>query len=292
MNPTLSGIAAIIIFSFGTLLFALGQSIPSFQFAAISFFLGYLSITIFQKCRGRALLSDWRQPLSAYMLVLAGVCGNNIIMLFAFRNGPAFGVNILNYLWPLFIVLFAFYFDRGKTKPHQIIGVLCGFCGMIIIFLPQLFEQDLASFHLGYVLAVIGAIIWALYSTKAKDYNYPAEFLAPVMLIFAVTSAVFHFIFEQTIWPTTQVWLVVIISGLTRFSYVLWDYGVRNGNAVMLSSLAYFTPLLSTLLFLAFGFLPATGNIAFAAMLIILGALIANGQPILKSLLKRRGTHK
>ncbi len=198
MNPTLSGIAAIIMFSFGTLLIALGQSVPPLQFAALMFFLGYASITIFEKMRGRAVLSDWHQPLSAYMLVLFGVCGYNLILLLAFKNGPAFAVNILKYLWPVFIVLFASYFDRGKIKPHQIIGVLCGFCGMALIFLPQALKQASAGFHLGYALAVIAAIIWALYSAKAKNYSYPAAFIAPIMLISAFISAALHFIFEQT----------------------------------------------------------------------------------------------
>jgi drug/metabolite transporter (DMT)-like permease len=172
------------------------------------------------------------------------------------------------------------------------IGVLCGFCGMALIFLPQLFEQPLPGFYPGYALAVIAAIIWAFYSAKAKNYHYPAAFIAPVMLIFALVSAALHLIFEQTIWPEAEIWLIIFMSGLTRFSYVLWDYGVRHGNAIALSSLAYFTPLFSTLLFLAFGFMPPAANIGLAAIFIILGSLIANADPLLKSISKHTGTQK
>ena len=58
-------------------------------------------------------------------------------------------------------------------------------------------------------------------------------------------------------------------------AFFLWDIGMKRGDIKALGALSYATPLLSTLLLIAFGRAGLSGRIAVACVLIVGGALLA-----------------
>lgn len=286
-KANLAGFFAILIFAVGSLIYALSDSIPSFQFLSMIFLIGGSSLLVFQKLRGHGVRSQWRQPLSSYALLLFGVGVYNVLLLIAFRHAPDFEVNTLNYLWPILIVTFASVFNKSKLTPPIILGLIMGFVGTALLFLPDQ-NADLFSFELGHILSIIAAITWALYSVFAKRHDYPAGFLGPIMIICGVIYFCLHLMFEETVMPSLVMLVVIILFGLSRFCYALWDYAMQKGDQILVSTASYFTPLISTLLFIVFGLKPSSPYVAVAGGLIVLGCLTANAPKIFKTLRKLR----
>ncbi len=292
MTPNVAGLAAVVIFSFGSLLYVLALEIPPFQFLAMQFFLGCLSITAFQLIRGKDVLQDWKQPPKFYVFACLGIGVYNILLIKAFHSAPAFEVNMLNYLWPVLIAVLSGIILGNQLRGVQIAGIMLGFAGAVLLFIPHQGSEIFSNLASGHILAVLGAFIWATYSVLTNKFIYPASFLAPIMLICALMCSVFHLMYEETLWPDLYLTSVVLIIGLTRFCYVLWDYAMRHGDQILISSLSYFTPLISAILFIIFGYKPASSFVALGGGLIIMGCLLVNAANFQKVYLRMAGNKK
>ena len=144
------------------------------------------------------------------------------------------------------------------------------------------FLGDFSGSALGYASALACALIWSSYSILSRSMkSASSDAVAVNCLATAGLSLVCHLAFETTVWPQngTQ-WLAVAGLGLlpVGVSFSIWDYGVKHGNIQFLGSAAYLAPLISTLILVAAGFAAPTWQLAAAALLITLGALVASGR--------------
>lgn len=120
---------------------------------------------------------------------------------------------------------------------------------------------------------ILALIMWSAGSLMvALLHNIPA---------FEILTAAFFMGFllltaGQIVRPDPESLIVLFILGLTRISYSFWDYAMKKGDVMLLTSLSYFLPLASTLLLILFGFIPDRPIIAFGAILIIAGCLLVN----------------
>lgn len=286
MNPTLSGIFALLIFSTITVLITLSGAMPGLQLSAIVLMLSAILLGMCMKMRGCVFREAWRQPVSLYVIIISGIGLYTACISVAFKSAPPFEVNMLNYLWPLLLVLFSKMLKREPFKAHELIGLCCGAVGGCFIFMPadgQVFE----NLTVGHALAVFAAVIWAFYSSIIDGKNYSVAVLVPVLFISSLICWCAHLLIEDTVWALPlSVWVSVIILGVSHLSYVLWDYGMRQGDKMLLSSLSYFVPLVSTCYFIAFGFVPARVGVAIGGAFIVAGCVIVNIHH-LKRLMKR-----
>lgn len=158
MNPTLSGIVALLIFSIGTVLVALSGDIPPFQLSFMMFFSGAITLWLYFKKIGTDFREQLKAPMSQYIVMFFGVGIYSIFLNIAFKTAPAFEVNMLNYLWPILLVLFAKLLKKQHLRVNEILGMILGFVGMCVIFMPQ----DGALFaHVGtgHVLIILAAVV-------------------------------------------------------------------------------------------------------------------------------------
>lgn len=93
-----------------------------------------------------------------------GLFGYHFLLFFAFRQAPALEANLLNYLWPLLIVMLSPLLRPGTrlTRRH-IIGGAMGFVGAGLIVTGgklALSQQYLT----GYLLAISAAMVWSTFS--------------------------------------------------------------------------------------------------------------------------------
>lgn len=286
MNPTLSGIIALFIFSIGTILVALSGDIPPFQLSFLMFFSGTITIWFYFRKAGTDFRGKLKAPISQYMVMFLGVGIYSILLNIAFKTAPAFEINMLNYLWPILLVLFAKLLKKQCLRATELLGMILGFVGMCVIFMPQ-DEALFAHVGTGHVLIILAAVVWAFYSAFVSEKHYSVVLLIPVMAFSGCVSFVLHVLFEQTIWvQSASVWIAVLVLCLTRFCFALWDYGMRKGDQMLLNSLSYFLPLLSSLYFIAFGLTPARAGVAIGGALIVAGCVIVNIHH-LKRLMKR-----
>ena len=120
---------------------------------------------------------------------------------------------------------------------------------------------------------------WAVYSVMSRRFaQVPTEAVGAFCGATAVLAALSHLAFEQTVWPRGGEWLAILAMGLgpVGAAFFAWDVGVKQGDIRALGGCGYFTPLLSTMLLVAFGRAEPSWVLAAAALLIAGGGALAS----------------
>ncbi len=287
MTGTQYGLTALVMWSVTSVLVALLAAIPPFEMMGAAFFTGFLLMGAGQVARREPILSYWKQPFANYLFWLLGPGLYTIMLYFAFKLAPPFEVNILNYLWPILLVIFASAMHNVSLNRLKILGVLAAFIGLVVVMLPPAGEHFFDDFNRGHAMTLLCATLWASYSAMRKKREYPMGFLAPAFFVFSMICFGLHFTFETTVIPGHAGIFVLLLLGITRLSYAYWDRAMKDGDVILLTSLSYFLPLISTILLVAFDFGPARPMIGLGAALIIAGCLMVNTDKIVYYLNKR-----
>jgi len=288
MSPrtaTLIGLTAILMWSSLAVLTVATGKIPAFQLAAITFAIGGLvGLSTFI---GRAeALSALRQPPLVWAVGVGGLFGYHALYFLALRFAPPAEAGLLNYLWPLLIVLFSSFLPGERLAAHHLIGALAGLAGTVLLIGGGL--SGFAAGQLpGLFAAFVAAFVWASYSVMSRRLRaVSTDAVAGFCLATALLAALVHGLIEDTVWPeTTGQWLAVVALGLgpVGAAFYTWDVGMKRGDIRVLGAASYATPLLSTAFLILAGFANASANIAVAAVLIAGGGLVAA-----KDLFRRR----
>ncbi len=192
-------------------------------------------------------------------------------------------VGILNYLWTALSLIFSIWVFGNKPRWFLAIGILLALVGMWLA-LTQDQTINLAEAlptpktFLVYGLALIAAVTWGLYSNFSRKWTKPTDTgLVPLFLLGSGTLMGLMRIFIpeiSTINISGGFQLVYMVIFPTILAYVFWDSAMRKGQIILVVSLSYFTPLLSTLVSSLKLGIPLTPMLFLAAIFIILGAVI------------------
>ncbi|WP_440223091.1 DMT family transporter [Dokdonella sp. MW10] len=170
-SATLHGIAAIVLWSSLAVL-ALGTAVlPPFQVLATSFGIAGMAGMLALVTKGRAGLAVLRQPVGAFALATVALYGYHALYFVAFRHAPALEANLVNYLWPLLIVVFAALLPGERLRAGAVAGTLIGLAGVVVMLTRG---QSLAldpAHRAGYLAAFAAALTWAAYSVLNRRYR-------------------------------------------------------------------------------------------------------------------------
>ena len=132
-TATLIGLTAILMWSLLAVLTVATGKIPAFQLAAMTFAIG--ALVGFLTLIGRPdAFGALRQPPLAWIVGVGGLFGYHALYFLALRFAPPAEAGLLNYLWPLLIVLFSSLLPGERLAPHHIIGALLGLAGTVLLF--------------------------------------------------------------------------------------------------------------------------------------------------------------
>lgn len=272
---TLSGLAAIGLWSALAVLTTATDGLPPFQVLATTFAIAGLAGACWALARGRIGLAALRQPAAALTLSTAALFGYHALYFIALKRAPAVEANLINYLWPLLIVLFAGLLPGTRVGWQQIAGALLGLLGAVLL-VTRGERLGLDPAHApGYLAAAGAALTWAAYSVLNRRYvGVPSSALAGSCLLVAALGAAAHGLFESFVTPTPMQWAVLLVMGLgpVGAAFLLWDRGTKHGDIALLGTLSYAAPLLSTLLLLAFGAARPHWTQAVAVVVLLAGA--------------------
>jgi drug/metabolite transporter (DMT)-like permease len=277
-TATLIGLTAILMWSLLAVLTVATGKIPAFQLAAMTFAIGALvgSLTWIGRAEAFGAL---RQPPLVWIVGIGGLFGYHALYFLALRFAPPAEAGLLNYLWPLLIVLFSALLPGERLLPHHIIGALFGLAGTVLLFAGSSGSGFAPGQMPGLVAAFIAAFVWAAYSVMSRKLKaVPTDAVAGFCLATALLAALVHGLVEITIWPdTTAQWLAIAALGVgpVGAAFYAWDIGMKRGDIRVLGAASYATPLLSTAFLILAGFAKASATIAIAAVLIAGGGLIA-----------------
>ena len=288
-NGNIYGFIAILLWSTLALFTVLTGNIPPFELVSISFFvaslIGLISMK-FKKVQFRKLLNI---PLKGYLVGVTGLFGYHFFYFFAIKNAPSVEANLINYLWPLLIVLFSSFLPNEKLRWFHVAGSLLGFLGAFLLVSKNgSFDFDLAYIK-GYIFAFIAALIWSSYSVISRTLSQiPTYSITAYCLITSILSLICHLTFETTVIPSSLELFAALMLGLGPVggAFFVWDSGMKTGNIKLLGSLAYLIPLLSTFLLIVFSLSNLTNTIIIASILIVCGSLLSSKEFIKELFIK------
>ena len=277
-SATLIGLTAILIWSLLSVLTVATGTIPAFQLAAMTFAIG-AAVAFASFIWRPAAFGTLRQPLIAWVVGVGGLFGYHALYFLALRFAPPAEAGLLNYLWPLLIVLFSSLLPGERLARHHIIGALLGLAGTALLFAGNSGDGFAPGQIPGLAAAFVAAFVWAAYSVMSRKFKaVPTDAVAGFCLATALLAALVHGMVETTVWPQTMAqWLAITALGIgpVGAAFFAWDIGMKRGDIRVLGAASYATPLLSTGFLIAAGFARPSVAIAIAAVLIAGGGLIA-----------------
>ena len=275
---TLIGLAAIVLWSTLATLTAASGAIPPFQLAAVTFLIGAAvgaARWIRHPSGARALV----QPLPVWLVGVGGLFGYHALYFIALRLAPPAEAGLINYLWPLLIVLFSAALPGERLRVHHVVGAMLGFAGTVLVVTGGRGLAIEDAYLPGYAAALVCAFVWAAYSVLSRRLpDVPTDAVAGFCLVTSVLSALCHLGLEETVWPATATeWAAVVALGLgpVGLAFYVWDRGVKRGDIRVLGAASYAAPVISTTLLVIAGYATASWLLLVAAVLITAGAVVA-----------------
>ncbi|MFN7572631.1 MAG: DMT family transporter [Betaproteobacteria bacterium] len=223
---------------------------------------------------------QWRVPLATLLLGLYGLFGYHLLLFLALRNAPAVEANLINYLWPLLIVVLSPLFVRGlRLTLRHLAAALLGMAGAALVITGGRWTLDSEHWP-GYLLAAGAALAWATYSLGTRRVPpFPTAAVGLFCLVSGLLALASHALLEPRYAPSATQWglIALLALGPMGAAFFLWDAALKRGDARTIGALSYLTPLLSTAMLVASGQSDFTSIAATAALLIVLGAVLGSG---------------
>ena len=275
---TLYGVAAIVLWASLAWMALYTSGLPPFQVLAISFATGGASGVLWAGVKHGWCRAVFLQPWPAFLVALMALFGYHALYFISFRHAPAIEANLINYLWPLLIVVFAAFAPGVRLSAGPIVGTELGLVGVLLMVTRgQGLNLD-PAFLGGYIAAFGAALTWSAYSVVNRRFHaVPSSAISVVCLVVALLAALVHFAFEPTVVPDIGQWCVLAAMGIgpVGIAFLLWDHGTKHGDIAVLGTLSYAAPVLSTVLLLIGGKVVPHWTQAAALGLLLIGAWLS-----------------
>ncbi|WP_341913657.1 DMT family transporter [Polaromonas sp. YR568] len=250
------------------------RHVPPFLLTGVALLVGSLLALPF-------VLKDrrqWRIPASTLLLGVYGLFGFHFLLFIALRHAPPVEANLVNYLWPLFMVVLAPLFLRGvKLRAVHVAAALLGFAGAAIAILGARTGSAGGGWAWGYLPALASAFIWASYSLLTKRVApFPTAAIGLFGLVSGLLSLLCHWALEPAVALSGRDAVLIALMGLGPLgaAFFLWDKALKLGDARQIGILSYLTPLGSTALLMLVSGRSLSWSIGLAAGMIIGAAVL------------------
>ena len=224
-------------------------------------------------------IRDSASPLT-WLVTITALLLYHLLLFTSFRHAPVLEANLINYLWPLCIILFTPLLLPGHPLSlHHLLAGALGLAGSVLVMVDG--HLQLQQAHLpGYLLALGAAIVWGAYSVLSRRLPpAPAVVTAAACLPAGLLALLLAWMLEGPL-PFARIpqgdWLLIagLALGPMGAAFVTWYLALRDGDPRRIGALAYLTPLLSTLLLVWLNGEALTPRHLLAGGLIMGGALL------------------
>jgi len=225
---------------------------------------------------GRGRLIELRQPPLAWLHGVGGLFGFHALYFASLARAPPAAANLINYTWPLLLVLLSAAMLQMRLTRRHLLGTALALSGCAALLSGG--AAFPAGAMLGYGLAAASAVVWALYSVLARRFTQvPSGAVVGFCGVTAVLAAGLHGLTGIWVVPGLLAWIAMIAMGIgpVGIAFALWDIGMKRGDPRLLGTLAFATPVLSTLLLTAAGLAPFTAITVLASVLVAVGGYVA-----------------
>ncbi|WP_369308468.1 DMT family transporter [Providencia rettgeri] len=167
---------------------------------------------------------------------------------YSIENGIA--VLVIQYSWPLIIILLSVILLKDKLAMKQVFGVLIGFIAVIITFTKGQITQLHVDHPVALLLVFSGAFCFALMSVFSRQYSIDPYISTVWLFIFStLTSLVLLLSLSEIQLPSQAAFWPTLINGvlINGVSYILWFKAMNTGNSTKIASVVFLSPVLSVL---------------------------------------------
>mgnify|MGYP001401758922 FL=1 len=226
---------------------------------------------------------QWKIPARTLLLGVYGLFGYHFLLFIALRLAPPVEASLVNYLWPLLMVVLSPLLLRNvHLRAMHVAAALMGFAGAAVAILganasPAGSLAVSGTWSWGYLPALGSALIWASYSLWTQRVPaFPTAAVGLFGLVSGVLSLLCHWALEPQVVLSGQDWLLLVLMGLGPLgaAFFLWDKALKLGDARHIGILSYITPLASTSLLMLVSGRPFSWSIVLSASMIISAALL------------------
>jgi len=265
-------LVAVLIWSTLAILGSKLDSVPSFLLVGVALITSG-TISTFK-------IRKWKVPSKTLLTGVGGISGYHFLIFTAYKYSPVVEANLMNYLWPLLIVLLSpIVLPEYNLEQNHIFGALIGLSGAALIITRGRIQLELVYLP-GYLMAAGAAIVWALYSLMSKKLpEFPTAAVGGFCMVSGIISLFLYFLgsmYQGFYSPTRLEWIYMILLGLGPMgsAFFVWDRALKDGDPRIIGSITYLTPLLSTMWLILAGGKKLTWISGLAMFLLITGAFI------------------
>ena len=242
-------------------------------------FIAFVIATVSVKQSKTFLIYKSKDWLNAIYLGFLGTYLYYILLYFGYANAQGLEVLVIQYSWPIFIVLLSILILKEKLTIKRSLAVLFGFIGVLLV----LTKGDFSNIHLENfsvdILVIVAAFSFALFSVLSKKVHLEAYTMITIYFLTAtVASFVSMLWFSEFAPPTTEALMPILINGIfvNGYSYIFWIKALKESEASFIAPFVFLTPVASAFYLIVFfkePFLPIYG---FGLLAVIIGGLLNN----------------
>ena len=275
-----AGLTVLIWSTLATVVKLVLKDIPNFQALAISSAFAFVFLLILNIINGS--IKEMKHYRIKDCLTMAGL---GFLGLFMYSALYYYGIAelgsqeacILNYLWPMMIVIFACIILKERITVKKIIAMLMSFAGIVVLTLSSGGASS-GNRLFGIIACVTAAVCYGLFSVLNKKHSLNQNVtMMWIWFMTAVCSLVLSLIFEN--WqPIAGVqwlgiaWLGIVVNAV---AYLLWAIALKGASdSAKIANLAYLVPFISIIISWLVLKEQITINAVLALVLIIGGILI------------------
>jgi drug/metabolite transporter (DMT)-like permease len=168
-------------------------------------------------------------------------------------------VGLINYLWPALVMAFSVPILGRRWRWFLVPGLLLAVGGTALATLSgqewtwAALAARVRGDWLPYLLALVAAVVWGLYSNLSRRWAghceegaVPLFTLASGLVLFGLRLAFPEPAAHWTARAAAEVAFTAVFPAL--LGYWLWETAMRRGNMTLVAAASYFTPVLSTVL--------------------------------------------
>lgn len=278
-SATAGGLLAILLWSaIVALTITTSEALGVFTSTGICYLAGGLAVLAWAALNGQV-----RAPGARY-LVGCGICffANVIcftLALVVVEREQVVQVALVNYLWPTLTLVAAIMLLGERASWLLPLGAVIATVGIVVARSvdPSPFLADVQAAPLPYLLALAGAVAWALYTTLGRHWAPEVGVGGVAMLMAACGALLLSFgalVGEAPVWSTGVIGEMTVRTACLAVAQIGWDLAMRRGDLVLVASASYATPILSTLITCALLDLPVGGQFIAGAGLVAGGAVL------------------
>ncbi len=262
------------------------ETIPPFLQAGVRFLIAGAFLFIWRRMAGdpAPTRNQWKSALIVGSLLLVG--GNGLISL-SEKSIPSGVAALLVATIPMFMVLVEALRPGGvRPTPGQIVGLLIGFSGVIILIGPAEFGGVREFSLVSGGICLFAAVLWSLGSIYNRNADLPQSTLLftgmemlmgslGLIIVSALKGEIGQFqisaVSSQSLMGLLYLITIGSLVGFTSYAWLL-----RNAPVSLVSTYAYVNPVVAVILGSFFAQEKMTLRILLAALVIVGSVVIVN----------------